>query len=106
MRPYYAVSKRIIFIKNMYRDNFVLERNWYCANVFGCRKTGWRDPTGFLNSFYLISDILIFDGLSYRYMISLLVVIDYLVCSIIGPRFWDFKMIFKVIFENILYFWN
>ena len=64
--------KRIIFNKNIYRDNFVLERNWYCANIFGCRKTGWRDPTGFLNSIYLISDILIFDGLSYRYMISLL----------------------------------
>ena len=72
MRPYYAVIKRIIFIKNIYRDNFVLERNWYCANVFGCRKTGWRDPTGFLNSIYLIMDILIFVDYHMRYVISLL----------------------------------
>src|SRR5574338_749829 len=57
MRPYCAVSKRIFFIKPMYRDNSVLERNWYCANIFGCRETGWRDPTGFLTSIYLFTDI-------------------------------------------------
>ena len=24
---------------------------YLCANICGCRKTGWRNPTGFLNSY-------------------------------------------------------
>ena len=57
----YAVSKRIYIYKIPYTAIFRLETEWYCANVCGCRETGWRDPTGFLTNIYLISYIVIFD---------------------------------------------
>ena len=36
------------FIKSHIPRYSTLKWNWYCANVCGCRVTGWRDPTGFL----------------------------------------------------------
>ena len=47
--PIASPIKRIIFIKSHIPRYLVLKRDWYCANVCGCRETGWRDPTGFLN---------------------------------------------------------
>ena len=105
MRPYCAVSKRI-FIKPIYRDNSVLERNWYCANIFGCRETGWRDPTGFLNCIYLFTDIDIYSVIILIYDIDCcdgLIGVVASSDSVLKCKNNDFyfKRVFKVIFENI-----
>ena len=52
MRPY---APRIIADDPIYRD--IPSRSGigilYCADVCGCSKAGWRDPTGFLKMLYL-----------------------------------------------------
>ena len=80
--------KRIIFYKSHIPRYSISKRNWYCANVCGCRETGWRDPTGFLTNIYLISYIVIFDCYHGWYM--MFENRDWiLMCCIIGSNFWS-----------------